>query len=425
MPAGAGPEQGGARGQPAKPRRVRAGLKLQAADETFEQFWAAKKWLSLVERAVDAEKLATGLEYARLGQTRRMMVEPGMVSGLVQGRAERSYSSGIALQPFSTEQWDRVIAAMSEQTRYAAKIVAGELSEDALELFDQLGLTLFPSASSDLRPSCTCSSQQPMPAPMSMRPMRVSPRPSTFIPPPTGRPLRPGFGVAGSAAAPPAAADTKATTPSAVQQGSSPAGSGVSSALAADGANRSTAVGGASAGGPSDAGSGTSQAGQPSTRSDWCRHSVCLAYIVAERLMQEPLLIFTLRGMPAGDVLERIREHRAMAGSSGTTPVYQHGVPGVSELNEAPLPADDRQFWDEDADLALLDFPLDRPDPTHPLLRRLGPSPFEEGRFPLVGLLATCYDLATEHTLRSRSVHPDRPAASGADDGNGKRDAPR
>ena len=35
----------------------------------------------------------------------------------------------------------------------------------------------------------------------------------------------------------------------------------------------------------------------------------------------------------------------------------------------------------------------------HPLLRRLGPSPFESSRFPFVGLLATCYDVISKAAL--------------------------
>lgn len=281
----------------AKPRRVRSGLKLQVADATFHEFWASRSFLDLIEPRVDEEKRELGLEYARLGQTRRLIVEPGEITGMVQGRAERSYSSSIEVDTFSREQWERVIAIMSEQTRYAARIIAGDLPEDAIELFAASGMALFPQRPDDIRPSCTCEM-------------------------PNGKP-----------------------------------------------------------------------------RTDWCRHTVCVAFLIAERLMQDQLMVFRLRGMPASDLLDRMREHRAMSGSSGTVPVYQPGVPGVSDLQARPITECASEFWDEHPDLELMDYPLELPDPTHPLLRRLGPSPFETGKFPLVGLLATCYDIASEQVL--------------------------
>jgi len=45
------------------------------------------------------------------------------------------------------------------------------------------------------------------------------------------------------------------------------------------------------------------------------------------------------------------------------------------------------------------------------LLRRLGPSPFPEGRFPLIGLMATCYQLIGEAAIRE-----DEDADTGSDE---------
>ena len=38
-----------------------------------------------------------------------------------------------------------------------------------------------------------------------------------------------------------------------------------------------------------------------------------------------------------------------------------------------------------------------------PILRRLGPSPFSLGKFPLVGLLATCYDTISESAIKGQT----------------------
>ena len=46
-----------------------------------------------------------------------------------------------------------------------------------------------------------------------------------------------------------------------------------------------------------------------------------------------------------------------------------------------------------------LDIPLDRPEVSYPLLRRLGPSPFENAKFPLFGLMQTCYEVISDAML--------------------------
>jgi uncharacterized Zn finger protein len=134
----------------------------------------------------------------------------------------------------------------------------------------------------------------------------------------------------------------------------------------------------------------------------WCKHAVCLAYLLAERLTQDPFLIFTLRGKPAQDLIDHLRHRRtAWGGGDGTMPVHVQVVPGASDAALPPLaeiPAAD--FWDAPADPHSLSMPLAPPVVSHPLLRRLGPSPFPEGKFPLVGLLATCYERISAAVLR-------------------------
>jgi len=146
----------------------------------------------------------------------------------------------------------------------------------------------------------------------------------------------------------------------------------------------------------------------------WCKHICCLMYLVAERLGQQPLVILSVRGMAEADLVERLRQHRALAGLQrssggpvGPTPVYVPHVPRTSGSPAAiPLAELADEFWlpaDPDA-LATLDMPIGKPEVTHPLLRRLGPSPFAGAKFPLVGLLATCYDVISEAAIKSAAA---------------------
>jgi uncharacterized Zn finger protein len=154
----------------------------------------------------------------------------------------------------------------------------------------------------------------------------------------------------------------------------------------------------------------------------WCKHVCCLAYLLAERLSHDTMLVFSLRGLPGEELIERLRQRRAVTGSTqGATPVYVPRVPGVAEIVQPPLEQTLDSFWDAPPGLDRLDLPVEPPAVSHPLLRRLGPSPFAAGGFPLVGLLATCYEqiseavLAEEEGTSSEAPAEDGPAASTED----------
>ena len=126
----------------------------------------------------------------------------------------------------------------------------------------------------------------------------------------------------------------------------------------------------------------------------WCKHACCLVYLLADRLEREPALAFTLRGLPGDEVMERVRQRRQAAeGGGAPMPAYVAHVPGSAEARGEPLEACVERFWQAGAEVHKLEFALDPPAVSHPLLRRLGASPFRESRLPMVGLLATCYEV--------------------------------
>jgi len=147
-------------------------------------------------------------------------------------------------------------------------------------------------------------------------------------------------------------------------------------------------------------------------REFWCKHIVCVAYLFAERLSIEPFLMFVLRGVEGQDLLDRLRQRRAVTGAAlGATPVYTQRVPGVSDREPKALDADLDHFWQAGPELTMIDMPIEPPAVSHPLLRRLGPSPFTSAAFPLVGLLASCYEAISEDAIRGGPL-----GLTGADD---------
>ncbi|TVQ61430.1 MAG: hypothetical protein EA378_08645 [Phycisphaerales bacterium] len=151
---------------------------------------------------------------------------------------------------------------------------------------------------------------------------------------------------------------------------------------------------------------------------DWCKHLLCVMHLVADHLAQDPFVAFRLRGLEPDDLMERLRQSRAVAAAGGAAtavyaPVLAGGGDGTGVRSLEDLAG---EFWsggDPGVPLA-----IEAPSVSHPLLRRLGPSPFEGRRFPLVGLLATCYDVISRRAIEGPGEGDDEP-------GDGEAGGPR
>jgi uncharacterized Zn finger protein len=306
---------------PAKPRRVRGGVKLSRGELDYNDSPTAARWLELAIAKMKPAMRDEAIEYARSGQAKRIELGPGRVSAPVQGRMPGAYKTSLKFDTLSKEQWGALIDAMGAQAKFAATLIAGHLTADLIGLFESLDSPLIPAA---IEPACTCAERREA---------------------------------------------YEAANPGALPAASAP----------------------------------------PTDQGGWCKHSVCLALLVADRLASEPLAILQLRGMPASEVMERLHEIRTAHTAPGPpVPVYTPVVKGASDVAYPPLEACLGDFWSPPTDPRELDFPVVEPEVSHPLLRRLGPSPFQDGQFPLVGLLASCYDSISEAILREeREGRPD------------------
>lgn len=122
-----------------------------------------------------------------------------------------------------------------------------------------------------------------------------------------------------------------------------------------------------------------------------CRHVATVGYLVAERMETDPLLVLTLRGLFGPRFLERLQEARLLA-TSGVS--RAHPVPQVASGIRESAAGDTEgldSFWTLGPGLEAFRRDRHGEHPPHALLRRLGMAPLD-GRFPLVGLLASIYD---------------------------------
>ncbi len=140
----------------------------------------------------------------------------------------------------------------------------------------------------------------------------------------------------------------------------------------------------------------------------WCKHAVCVTALLGEKLAGDPFLIFELRGIPRDHLVEGLRDVRALTTMGpGPQPVYAAHVTGLSDTPPGDLTESIHNFWKAPGRGEAPSIPVEPPEVSHPLLRRLGPSPFQESRFPLVGLLATCYELIGRDALHADEIEDD------------------
>lgn len=280
------------------PRRVRGGVKLKLKAGETPQSWVTQRLLRVAENGSPNDIYKDGIEYARLGQTKRLTIEDELCEGIIQGRSDKPYTTKISLDHFGAESQEKIITAMADQVRYAAKLLAGELPSNIEDVFAPLGLKLFPADPSDIHATCSCPDW--------------------------------------------------------------------------------------------------------TTEQPWCKHTVCLMSLLAEKLGESPMTIFGLRGMPGQELIDGLRQKRAVGVQGpGPTPVLHQHVPGVSDVSSPPLEDSIGSFWDVGPELEELDTPIAPPAVNCVLLRRLGPSPFMDSNFPLIGLMATCYQLIGEAAMNA------------------------
>ncbi|MBK7404446.1 MAG: hypothetical protein IPJ41_07360 [Phycisphaerales bacterium] len=126
----------------------------------------------------------------------------------------------------------------------------------------------------------------------------------------------------------------------------------------------------------------------------WCKHVCTVWAITTSRIQDRAFALFELRGRSGDHLLDAVRSSTGQGELAAvSTPVYEAHVPGAPSARGKPLEECLDAFWDAGPELEGIPTPIGPPAVTHPLLRRLGPSPFKEWRFPLLGLLATCYDV--------------------------------
>lgn len=141
---------------PSRPRPVKDGLQARSRRGAIAQTWWSGRFIDVLESLGVGGRLQRGRTYARKGQVLEMTLDTGAVTARVQGSRARPYRVRVGLTAFDKQQWAHVCQALADDAWYTARLLAGEMPTDIEEVFDSVGLALFPAQARDLSMDCSC-----------------------------------------------------------------------------------------------------------------------------------------------------------------------------------------------------------------------------------------------------------------------------
>ncbi len=118
--------------------------------------WWVQRWLELLDSYRFKKRLERARNYAREGNILSIDFQNAQVLAQVQGSEVEPYQVSLSLTPFTDDDWDYVVATLSQKALYSAQLLAGQMPTDIEQVFTTNGLSLFPFTLSDIRSRCSC-----------------------------------------------------------------------------------------------------------------------------------------------------------------------------------------------------------------------------------------------------------------------------
>jgi uncharacterized Zn finger protein len=138
------------------PRPVENGIKARGARGSIGKRWWSRRFVDVLESFADQGRLSRGRSYARRGQVLDLNVEAGEVTARVQGSEEEPYRVAIGIAATGEESWEIIEEVLGTQAVFRARLLAGEMPPEIEQVFELMGLALFPASADDLHIMCDC-----------------------------------------------------------------------------------------------------------------------------------------------------------------------------------------------------------------------------------------------------------------------------
>jgi uncharacterized Zn finger protein len=120
--------------------------------------WWGQRWINSLEHFSRdyLNRLGRGRNYARAGRVHDLKISAGKVTARVTGSEPTPYEVSLTMDAFSAREWQVAIAAMAQEARFAAELLAGQMPQDIDAVFRKSKRSLFPRKSHDLETDCSC-----------------------------------------------------------------------------------------------------------------------------------------------------------------------------------------------------------------------------------------------------------------------------
>jgi uncharacterized Zn finger protein len=101
-------------------------------------------------------RLGRGRLYARQGQVLELEIGQGFVTAQVQGSRDAPYLVRMRFSMLGGADWKKVTRDLAADPVLGPALASGQMPEGVEEVFERLGLSLFPRANGDLKAVCSC-----------------------------------------------------------------------------------------------------------------------------------------------------------------------------------------------------------------------------------------------------------------------------
>ncbi|TFH30946.1 MAG: hypothetical protein E4G98_01065 [Promethearchaeota archaeon] len=101
-------------------------------------------------------RMQRGIRYAQEERVSNITITPGMIFATVQGTAPTPYRVKVLFDTLSEPEWVLISNNIAEKAYYTIKLLENTIPDDFGTIFEEAGVELFPSRTSELNASCSC-----------------------------------------------------------------------------------------------------------------------------------------------------------------------------------------------------------------------------------------------------------------------------
>ncbi len=120
----------------------------------YGQTWWGKQWLNSLSQIDFDNRLPRGRRYANNGSVTSLKIDGNRIVAKVRG--SYLYKVTVEIPIFSSEQKDKLVAAIAEDSVILSRLLNAELDTEVSKVAEQQGILLFPKKWSDFRMDCSC-----------------------------------------------------------------------------------------------------------------------------------------------------------------------------------------------------------------------------------------------------------------------------